>query len=512
MLGFPLLLHKAGGGAASDPLSAVAPGVALRMQREFQALTQAEQEASPLRCFSDVPTALPPHPCMLCNSAFGSVLDLRAHVTDAHHGMRHYRQRLAYLCEQFEAVGQVKPQLWRHALEAYTEEYVTGSNEWSSHSVGWTPPQGRSLAWTRVEGQLQPTLRQYSDCAVRLAKWLCGRCHPWVVPSLGVPLAELRAAGTLIVGDVAPSEEGEDARGTFLDFVLERMLEADLLLRPGGEGDADALCLNGELALSLASMDLLRALPSRDDFAPDDVLRVFLWDNYQVLDEVAGIWGRKVLENLRLLGLVERYSVAPRNALHAAVDMDVDHPSWCLPDERWRRPPWWLQESDVDPIQSVHTSNVNLDCLNGDPLADHHAGSGRRRVRARVPCVICARLGWDREYAHFWAQTKESGRTSVFGDAFTETPATSAPPLATSPVRSSAGSTVAATEVDAASSRDARERLWTFLDPNRYRRRWSFSLAPDGEADRGIPLEELEASSVRDPRTKKNVASPQENV
>ena len=182
--------------------------------------------------------------------------------------------------------------------------------------------------------------------------------------------------------------------------------------------------------------------------------------------------------------------------------MDVDHPSWCLPDERWRRPPWWLQESDVDPIQSVHTSNVNLDCLNGDPLADQHAGSGRRRVRARVPCVICARLGWDREYAHFWAQTKESGRTSVFGDAFTETPATSAPPLATSPVRSSAGSTVAATEVDAASSRDARERLWTFLDPNRYRRRWSFK-APDGEADGGIPLEELEASSVRDPRTKK---------
>ena len=193
-----------GGGVVIDPQDAVAHGVEPRLQREFVALTQAEQEASQLRCFSEVPTALPPHPCMLCNSAFGSAEDFRAHVTDAHHGMRHYRQRLAYLCEQFEAVGQVKPQLWRHALEAYAEEYVTGSSDWSCHSVGWSPSLTGSLPWTRVEGHGQPTLRQYSDCAVRIAKWLCSRCHPWVVPAVGVPLAELRAEGMRIVGDVAP--------------------------------------------------------------------------------------------------------------------------------------------------------------------------------------------------------------------------------------------------------------------------------------------------------------------
>ena len=142
-----------GGDATNAALDAVAQGVAPRLQHVFVALTQAEQESSQLRCFSDVPTALPPHPCMLCTSAFGSVDALRAHVTDAHHGMRHYRQRLAYLCEQFEAVGQVKPQLWRHALEAYAEEYVTGSNEWSCHSVGWSPPLEGSLEWTRGDGQ-----------------------------------------------------------------------------------------------------------------------------------------------------------------------------------------------------------------------------------------------------------------------------------------------------------------------------------------------------------------------
>ena len=106
------------------------------MQREFVALTQAEKEGSQLRCFSGVPTALPPHPCMLCNSAFGSADDLRAHITDKHHGMRHYRQRLAYLCEQFEAVGQVKPQLWRHALggsgDARSSRTCTNSDWWSA--------------------------------------------------------------------------------------------------------------------------------------------------------------------------------------------------------------------------------------------------------------------------------------------------------------------------------------------------------------------------------------------
>ena len=88
------------GGASA----ATSDGVAPRLQREFVALTQAEKDDSQLRCFSDVATALPPHPSMLCNSAFGSAVDLRAHVTDKHHGMLHYRQRLAYLCEQFEAV------------------------------------------------------------------------------------------------------------------------------------------------------------------------------------------------------------------------------------------------------------------------------------------------------------------------------------------------------------------------------------------------------------------------
>ena len=40
----------------------------------------------------------------------------------------------------------------------------------------------------------------------------------------------------------------------------------------------------------------------------------------------------------------------------------------------------------------------------------------------------------------------------------------------------------------------SRERLHVLLNPQAYRDRWSFSLSDGGQADHGIPLEELEAS------------------
>jgi hypothetical protein len=87
----------------------------------------------------------------------------------------------------------------------------------------------------------------------------------------------LRAEGERIVGDVAPVADGqEDLVETFLDFILERMVAEALLVRVGGGGDEERLRLNGEAALSLASMGLLRLLPVRDDFAPKDVLEEFL--------------------------------------------------------------------------------------------------------------------------------------------------------------------------------------------------------------------------------------------
>ena len=177
----------------------------------------------------------------------------------------------------------------------------------------------------------------------------------------------------------------EDLVETFLDFILERMVAEALMVRVGGGGDEERLRLNGEAALSLASMGLLRLLPVRDDFAPKDVLEEFLLDYYGTHDDAAMLWGRKILENLRDLGLLECVTAPSSDVHHADIVLGDALPSVCLPEGVWRRPAWWLQESGGDPTQSVHTSNVNLGCLHGDLLADNHRGSGRRRVRARVP-------------------------------------------------------------------------------------------------------------------------------
>ena len=158
----------------------------------------------------------------------------------------------------------MKPQLWRHALEACAEDYVTGSQDWSCHAVGWLPLSDGSPDWSRDAERGDPSLHQYSVCASRIARWLCNRCHPWELLSSGAPLLELRAEGERIVGDVAPVADGqEDLVETFLDFILERMVAEALLVRVGGDGDEERLRLDGEVALSLASMSCAFAARAR---------------------------------------------------------------------------------------------------------------------------------------------------------------------------------------------------------------------------------------------------------
>ena len=111
------------------PACAVGSGSAgLRTQKPFVSFEADGHSALREWCEEAVP--LPPHPCMLCPSAFATSRALSQHVSRVHHGGDEYRKRMFYLLGCFECVGAAKPQLWRHVVDAFTEEYVTGSVDW----------------------------------------------------------------------------------------------------------------------------------------------------------------------------------------------------------------------------------------------------------------------------------------------------------------------------------------------------------------------------------------------
>ena len=100
----------------------------LRTQSPYIKLTD-EQKGS-LRRWDVEPTPLPPHPCMLCSGAYATAAQLETHIRCSHGGLSEYRKRLFFLASQADAVGKVNPQLWRHIVEAFSEEFVTGEQDW----------------------------------------------------------------------------------------------------------------------------------------------------------------------------------------------------------------------------------------------------------------------------------------------------------------------------------------------------------------------------------------------
>ena len=109
----------------------------------------------------------------------------------------------------------------------------------------------------------------------------------------------------------------------------------------------------------------------------------------------------------------------------------------------------------------MHESPVNLGALN----------PSRREVRSREPCALCARFGWQREHVFLWPPTSTRDELCVILPPYTS----------------------------AAGMVDPRGIIADHLSPKSYWSRWSF-MRCDGTLG-GIPLEELEASAVRDPST-----------
>ena len=200
------------GAQAAMPVQTETNSVSGRQQGPFVILTEEVQQRFGKRRFADAAVALPPHPCMLCDAAFGREEDWFQHVAGTHEGMQCYRQRLAYLCEQFDAVGRVTPQLWRHSIEAWTEEYVTGSVDWGCLHLGWNHPvpAAETARWLdpKTHGGELPLLSYtcFCECSECLAQWLRGRSRPWESLRAGTTQAEFQeeAHRVLVAVEVKP--------------------------------------------------------------------------------------------------------------------------------------------------------------------------------------------------------------------------------------------------------------------------------------------------------------------
>ncbi len=141
---------------------------------------------------------------------------------------------------------------------------------------------------------------------------------------------------------------------------------------------------------------------------------------------------------------------------------------------------WWREADGAVGV----TGHANLEAIGPQPPADRERrqSTGRRAVRHQVACCVCARRDWAdrREWVRFWH------------DSFLS----AAPAPTMGQKRDGPEGGDGAGEVAQAPCR--RDLAQALLSPARYYRRWRFT-GPRGE-EGGIPLQELEASSVRDPR------------
>ena len=491
-------LHVRARALSGDPAVGVSAvvGNAFRVQRPFVDLTAPGMPRYQMRRFDEEPVALPPHPCMLCEGvAFGRRDAWLEHVQDTHHGIGEYRQQLVFLSRQFDRVGRVPPQLWRHVADAFAEDYTTGAEDFSCNYVGWTPPSSAEpYKWSVAGDQRAPTSREYADCAGRIVKFICGK-EPWALEQ-GVSLVALHAASLEIVRDVmkvaAPEEDGAvDSAVILRDLVLRRM-EIEDLFHGEAAGDPFA-CLRPEFTVELWSRDLLQTLPEKLSFIAVNQLQQFFLGCPELDIEAGGDamalavdWGLRLLRHLRQRGILE------------CMDERVSKDELGDRSTQWRLRTWWEPQEDSSSdltATHVHKTAVCIDSLHGDPEAENGKGSGRRAVRSRVPCVVCARFGWERQYGYLWRQSPGSGCATVISHGNK---------LGKDPLATTVSEGEVASDGAAESPLSNHEQVAKMLDPAAYYERWRFGRGDDGDQPTGgIPLAELQASAVRDPDSKK---------
>ena len=456
-----------------------------RTQREYVSLSASQR--GQLREWGAMPIALLPHPCMLCRASFVQKEDWRAHVRAEHHSVEEYRKRLFFLTEQIENMRPSRPQLWRHAVEAFAEEFVTGCDDWPK--CNFVPQSVASYAWPSCADPSVPLpdLQQYRTCARKILVQL--NPIPWHA-QLSAEADVRRFAMEVSREELAPSStealpaDGGGVWGVVGKLILSRMeQEGRVELRGGGYRVPPGYLLSIFSEQMLWRIDV-RAVASaepvfQEEAVIDEFLAAALPDQCEFIQRcpAALAWAARLLSRLEERNFIERCEEGAPLANGARAP------------RAWRRVLWWRAD---DPGRSVQDTSVRLDALGPVPQGDAPQDNSRRNVRRRTACAVCARFGWERDYVYLWEQPEGSGQSCLID-----------PPAF--------GRAAARLFVDDEASAgrganrkgplDPRDAIADFLSPEAYWRRWCFK-SMDGRQC-GIPLQELRASAVRDPGTGK---------
>ena len=232
---------------------------------------------------------------------------------------------------------------------------------------------------------------------------------------------------------------------------------------------------------------LLEHLQGDCSYQEDDLCTAFLRDSFGVsateIDLQMRLWTKQLFELLREVGVIE---------LHASSMETTSIQS----SRSWRRVPWWRPAASGDKCK-VHETSVNLEALGPASVSDAAGGpsstGGRRSLRWRRACAVCARFDWDHEDVYLWEREKPDIGINVFRTGSAVRSVELEDPM-------DDGSASEATTPSTSSGLTPRELAHgLFFSPESYQRRWSFRRA-DGSVG-GIPLEELQASAVCEPGT-----------
>ena len=148
-----------------------------------------------MRSFDQAPSSLPPHPCRLCDESFATLDCLLSHLECRHHGFLEYRKELFFKQQQLDAVRRITPQEWRHCLEGFAEELVTGSSDWPQCPAYWKKGVISERKMQRkFPGVLKKDYYKFADDVLRACS-----LPPWRAPVFS--MSELRDRSEAVVNE-----------------------------------------------------------------------------------------------------------------------------------------------------------------------------------------------------------------------------------------------------------------------------------------------------------------------
>jgi hypothetical protein len=530
----PRALGARGGGSRGGPVSLYQ----LAVQPVFVPFVPGTS-----RVFASEPVALPPFPCCLCRDAdFGTEGDFRRHVSEEHVSWVEYRKCVIYAATKRRMP--VTPQVWRLVVGHVTEEVVTGQSDWpacqdegvadedlqhrasilrhlnpaAADAGGLAKLVGRLLRLKKTQNDAGPTgagydkflqLVQAEDPEMRLCTQV-GNSTPFtevaqralfkIVDLIAQEQSELHDGALLqrLAGEIEASllqqclnsEDEEEEWPTedtgphwwqFSEYTTRRGLVLRHLLRPVTEAaglvgffqqlrrDILLFCPDG----AWQGM----AIPAiRDKLAEQDGFYLRWFRHAAVRDTEKRVVISVLEVALQFCSEVE-LDATEEELLSAVASRNADtSPGDPSSAELWE----WAAAGAAEYVAKC--ASVKMEAL-GSVESDR-----RRVIRHRKACCVCARSRWATELddVYFFDLPPGSSEAAIItddrvdvraGEAFQRKADPEAPPPPT-----------------------RRSMAQALLSPQTYHDRWRFPLA-GGAGVGGIPLEELQASAVRDPTT-----------